>query len=95
MEYKWAEFLTGGFASPVIRIDNNDVVYKNEVGSYSYLIEDLCICDEEERLWQQDYAYWYSNTRTTTTKIKSLFIVLIVNHLPIKFLIFATNVFKI
>lgn len=22
MEYKWAEFLTGGFASPVIRIDN-------------------------------------------------------------------------
>ncbi len=46
MEYKWAEFLTGGFASPVIRIDNatdlknfNALIKQNRLPYYEYFIK--------------------------------------------------------
>ena len=34
MEYKWAEFLTGGFASPVIRIDNATKVNSSMLNTF-------------------------------------------------------------
>ena len=46
MEYKWAEFLTGGFASPVIRIDNatdlknfHKLISQNKLAYYEYFIK--------------------------------------------------------
>ena len=46
MEYKWAEFLTGGFASPVIRIDNatdlknfHKLIKQNKLAYYEYFIK--------------------------------------------------------
>ena len=46
MEYKWAEFLTGGFASPVIRIDNatdlknfHKLIKQNRLSYYEYFIK--------------------------------------------------------
>ena len=34
------------------------IIYKTDIGSYSYIVENLYICDEEERIWSQQYA-WY------------------------------------
>ena len=46
MDYKWAEFLTGGFASPVIRIDNatdlknfHKLIKQNKLAYYEYFIK--------------------------------------------------------
>ena len=46
MEYKWAEFLTGGFACPVIRIDNatdlknfHKLISQNKLAYYEYFIK--------------------------------------------------------
>lgn len=34
------------------------IIYETNIGSYSYVIENLYICDEYERSWSQQYA-WY------------------------------------
>lgn len=34
------------------------IIYKTGVGSFSYVIEHLYICDEDERRWSQQYG-WY------------------------------------
>ncbi len=34
------------------------IIYKTGVGSFSYVVENLYICEDDERIWTQSYAYY-------------------------------------
>lgn len=34
------------------------IIYKTGIGSFSYVVENLYICEADERIWTQSYAYY-------------------------------------